>query len=144
MIKLNYTNYQIISLICTVYKIFTNFLANRLQPHTEEILAKYQARFRPRKATTDQMLTVKGVNEKFWEHDLNLYEILINFRQTYDNISRGKQNEALVVFQIPSKLTGLIKATIENTIAQTKINYVLTQSFQVKNEVRRWAGPSPI
>jgi hypothetical protein len=68
--------------------MFTSILASRLQPYAEEAIGKYQAGFRPGRATTDQLFTVRQINGKFWEHNLHLYEIFIDFCQACYSILR--------------------------------------------------------
>jgi sorting nexin-29 len=59
--KLQCANYQEILL---PYKILTTVINNRLKKYTEHIIGEYQAGFRSRKSTTDQIFTVKNLLEK--------------------------------------------------------------------------------
>jgi hypothetical protein len=82
---------------------------------------EYQAGFRPGTAITHQLFTVRQINGKFWECNLDLYEIFIDFCQAYDNILREKLYEALHALKMPEKLIRSIKATMKDTTAQVRI-----------------------
>ena len=56
--KLECANYRGISLLCTLYKVYTRILLNRLQPLAENILGEQQAGFRRGRATTDQITDI--------------------------------------------------------------------------------------
>ena len=70
--KLMCENYRGISLLCTLYKVFTRILLNRLQPLAEEILGEQQAGFRSARSTTDHIFSLRMILEKYWEHNKNL------------------------------------------------------------------------
>jgi sorting nexin-29 len=85
--KLSCQNYRGISLLCTYYKIFTTVLKNKLETYTEQIIGAYQAGFRKGKSTTDQLFSVKLIQEKFWEYKTDVHQIFVDFKQVYDKIN---------------------------------------------------------
>jgi len=84
--KLQCKNYRGISLLCTVYKILTTVINNRLIKYTDSIIGEYQAGFRTGKSTTDQIFTVNNLLEKAWEHNVEIHQIFIDFQKAYDSI----------------------------------------------------------
>jgi sorting nexin-29 len=46
-------------------------------------------------AVADQLFTVKQLLEKFCEHDIDLYQIFVDFKQAYDSIKREKLYTAM-------------------------------------------------
>ena len=113
--KLQCKNYRGISLLCTGYKILTTVLNNRLKKYTEHIIGEYQAGFRTGKSTTDQIFTVKNLLEKAWEHNVEIYQIFVDFQKAYDSIRRDKLYAIMAYFGIPSKLIRLTQVTKENS-----------------------------
>lgn len=74
--KLLYDNYRGISLLSTAYKVATNIIRNKLEESAESIIGEYQAGFRPGRSTTEQLFTVRQVCEKFWEYNIDIYQLL--------------------------------------------------------------------
>jgi hypothetical protein len=62
--KLQCKNCRGMPLLCTEYKILTIVLNNRLNKYTEHVIGEYEAGFRTRTSTTDQIFTVKNLLEK--------------------------------------------------------------------------------
>ena len=103
--KLQCKNYRGISLLCTGYKILTTVLNNRLKKYIEHIIGKYQAGFRTGKSTTDKIFTIKNLLEKAWEHNVEIYQIFVDFQKACDSIRRDKLYAIMAYFGIPSKLS---------------------------------------
>jgi sorting nexin-29 len=97
--QLECSNYRGITLLNTAYKIFSNLLYERLQPHTEQTLGIYQREFRVGKSTSDQIHALRQILEKTHEHSVSMYHLFINFKAAYDSIDRDKLFEAMEEFQ---------------------------------------------
>lgn len=91
--KLVCENYRGISLLNTAYKIFTSIVKERLEPYAEEILGDYEAGFKRSRSTSDQLFVVRQIAEKFWEFNIDLYHIFVDFKQAYDSISNSISRE---------------------------------------------------
>ena len=142
--KLECSNYRGISLLCTLYKLFTRILLNRLKPLAEEILGEQQAGFRKGRSTTDQIFTLKIISEKYWEYNKNLYQLFIDFRQAYDSVHRPSMWGILKEFRIPKKLISLIKACYTNSKCSVKVGLNKTNYFNVESGLRQGCMLSPI
>jgi sorting nexin-29 len=108
--KLDCHNYRGISLLSTMYKIYTNIIKMRLEIYLESMIGEYQAGFRRGRSTTDQLFAVKQLLEKFWEH-----QIFVDFKQAYDSIKREKLCAAMQEMGIPNKLIRLVRSTMAET-----------------------------
>ena len=134
--KLQCKNYTGISLLCTGYKILTTVTNNRLKKYTEHIIGEYQAEFRSGKSTSDQIFMVKNLLEKAWEHNVETYQIFIDFQKAYDSTRRDKLYEIMAFFGIPNKLIRLTKATMEDSTYHVKLGTTMTNSFKVGNGLK--------
>jgi sorting nexin-29 len=100
--KLMCENYRGISLLSATYKILTYIIRKRLEPIAEQVIWEYQAGFRKGRSTMDHIFTMKRISEKCWEHNVDLFQIYIDFRQAYDHINREKLYEAIAPFSYTS------------------------------------------
>ena len=65
--KTDCSNYRVISLLPTTYKILSNILLSRLTPYAEEILGDHQCGFRRNRSTADHIFCIPQILEKKWE-----------------------------------------------------------------------------
>jgi len=62
--KIECNNYRGMSLLNSVYKVFSKFLFNRLIPYVEECLGEYQCGFRIGRSTVEQLSIIRRIIEK--------------------------------------------------------------------------------
>ena len=79
-------NYRTISLISHPSKVMLKIILNRLQPHAEEIIAEDQAGFRAGRSTTEQIINLRILGEKYLQHQQNLYHVFIDFKKAYGSV----------------------------------------------------------
>lgn len=79
-------NYRGISLLNSVYKIFSKVLLNRPTPYAEECLGEYQRGFRKGRSTIEQLSIIAQIIEKKYEYRQNMWQMFVDFRKAYDNI----------------------------------------------------------
>jgi hypothetical protein len=89
-------------------------MRKRLQLYAETAIGEYQCGFRPGRSTTDQLF-VRQNAEKFWEYNIDLHQLFIDFRQVYGSINRSKMCEMLQEQAIPQKLIRSIRMTMMGT-----------------------------
>ncbi|KAJ4432424.1 hypothetical protein ANN_21043 [Periplaneta americana] len=128
-----------------MYKIFTYILRKRLEKYYENIIGEYQAGFRAGRSTIDQIYTVKGMTEKFWEYNLNLYHLFVDFRTAYDSINRQGLYKIMIHQGIhPKIIVILTKMTMAETKAQVNIYGGSTEQFNIDNGLKQGDALAPM
>ena len=135
--KLECNNYREISLLNVAYKIFTNILSKYIEPYVNTILGEYQCGFRKGRSTTDQIFSLRLILEKFYEYNLPLHQLYIDFKQAFDTIDRSYIIKSMVEFGIPNKLINLTKMTLAQTMNKVKVQNKLSESFVTVNGIRQ-------
>ena len=59
---------------------------NRWKPQVEKIIAEEQAGFRAGRSTTEQILNLQILCEKYLQHQQDLYLVFIDFKKAFDRV----------------------------------------------------------
>lgn len=94
-----------------------------------KLIGDYQCGFKAGRSTVDQMFCIRNILEKFYEQNVNVHQLFIDFKQACDSINREKLFVILTDFGIPTKLIKLIKMTLTHTTAKVKIQGELTKQI---------------
>ena len=79
-------NYKTINLISHPSKVMLKIILNRLQPQAEEIIAEEQAGFSAGRSTTEQIVNLRILCEKYLQYQQNLYHVFIDFKKAFDRV----------------------------------------------------------
>jgi hypothetical protein len=90
--------------------------------NTEYKLEDNQMGFRTNRSTTDNIFIVREIFEKSHEHNIDLYNIFVDYTHAFDSVYRKKLTECSMKFEVPDKLIRLITLTITHTRARVKVN----------------------
>jgi hypothetical protein len=82
--------------------------------------------------TIDNIFIVRQIFEKSHEHNIDLYNILVDYTHAFDSVCRNKLIECLKEFDVRDKLIRLIALTLKHTRTRVKINKDYTEEFIVK------------
>ena len=118
--KTDCSNYKVISLLPTMYKILSNILLLRLTPHAEEIIGDHQFGFQCNRATTDHIFCTRQILEKKWEYNKAVHRLFINFKRASNSVRRKVLCNILIEFGIPMKLVRLIKVCQTETYSRVR------------------------
>jgi sorting nexin-29 len=87
---------------------------------------------------------MKQISEKCWEHNVDLFQIYIDFRQAYDHINRKKLYEAMIHIHIPVKIIRLVRLTVTSTDCQVRVQTELTDSVATEQGLKQGDGLAPL
>uniref|UniRef100_A0A2S2P765 Putative RNA-directed DNA polymerase n=1 Tax=Schizaphis graminum TaxID=13262 RepID=A0A2S2P765_SCHGA len=124
-------NYRGISLLNTVYKVFSKILLGRLEPLAEECIGNYQCDFRKGKSTIDHLATIEQLLEKKYEYRQNIWQVFGDFKKVYDSIHRDSLYNIMYKFGFPMKLISLTKMCMNRTRYQVRVDCTLSEEFEV-------------
>ena len=105
--RLNCNNYRPITLLNIAYKIFAILLNKRLIENIENKPEDNQIGFPPNRSTIDNIFFVRQMFEKSHEHNIDLYNVFVDYTHAFDSVDRNKLIECLKEFDVPDKLIRL-------------------------------------
>lgn len=135
-------NHRGISLLSVAGKIFAKILLIRLTPVVEEMLPEPQCGFRKTRSTADMVFTVRQLQEKCKEHNLDLYMVFIDLTKAYDTVNRVLLWKLLERFGIPAKIINIIRSFHENMIGKLAVDS--SKSFPINNGLRQGCIFAPL
>ena len=89
------TNYKGISLLSLPGKVYAKCFERKCREIVESKLEDGQCGFWPGRSTTDQILTLKQIFEKFWEYGKDLFACFVDLEKAYDRVPQHKLWKAL-------------------------------------------------
>ena len=88
-------------------------------------------------------LQLKTYWKKAWEHNVEIYQIFVDFQKAHDSIRRDKLYVIMAYFGIPCKVIRLTQTTMENSTYHVKIGTFMTDGFQVGTGLRQGDRMAP-
>jgi len=114
-------NYRGVTLLNTVYKIFSKILSERLRPKIEAILEWYQTGFWEGKSTIDQIYTLRQILERMKEQNITAFYLFVDFKSAFDSVIREQLYATMSEMGIPMKLVKLTRAALKRVRIGVKI-----------------------
>ena len=112
--KVDCGNYRGISLLSIAGKIFARIVLNRLP--------EAQCGFRPGRSNLDMIFTVRQVQEKCLEQNLDLYSVFIDLTKAFDTVNREALWDVLARYGCPPKFIQIIRLFHVNMTGQVLSN----------------------
>ena len=97
-------NWQGISLLDVMGKLFARVLNDRLQLVVEEVVSDTQCGFRTGRGCADMIFCVRQLVEKAIEHNTKIFLLFVDLRKAYDSVLREALWCALRKYGIPENL----------------------------------------
>ena len=138
-------NYRGISLLSIAGKILARILLNRMIKNISEgSLPETQCGFRPNRSTMDMIFTVRQVQEKCLEQNMDLYVIFIDLTKAFDTVNREALWIILFKLGCPDKFVNLIRQFHDNMTGQVLSNGEVSEPFNITNGVKQGCVLAPV
>ena len=137
-------NYRGISLLSIAGKIMARIILNRLNDKiTPHVLPETQCGFRNNRSTMDMVFSLRQIQEKCTEQNLELYAVFIDFTKAFDTVSREGLWLVLKRFGCTEKVINLIKALHDGMQAKVVQGSETSEQFAVTNGVKQGCVLAP-
>lgn len=137
--------YRGISIMSCVGKLFCSVLNNRLVKFLEKrgSNSKMQLGFSKKCRTSDHILTLKTLVDKYTQGKNKLYACFIDYQKAFDSVWRNGLLYKLLKNDIGGPFGKIINNLYRNTTVQVKLKDGLTESFKDNVGVRQGCVLSP-
>lgn len=111
------TQFRLINLCNTLYKLLSHFIVQRLKPYIAEVVNPCQAEFAPGRRTSDNIILIQkvvGTLKSRWGQN-GYVAIKLDLEKSYDRFEWSFIKETLEFFQMPPHLNTLIMNMISST-----------------------------
>jgi endonuclease/exonuclease/phosphatase family metal-dependent hydrolase len=135
-------NYRPISLLPTIYKVFTRTLLTRISPTIEYNQPKEQAGFRSKYSTIDHIFTLTQVMEKYIEYKKELFIAYVDYSKAFDSISHKALWNALISQGVNRKYVDILQVLYSESKAVVRLER-RGSSFDILRGVRQGDPISP-
>lgn len=136
------SNYRPISLMSSLYKVFSTTLLRRLTKIIDENQPVEQAGFVKNFSTVDHIHTLKIIIEKYCEYDKPLYLCFIDYSKAFDTISHSSIWHALSVQGVNKEYIDLVQEIYKNSTSQITLEKP-GPSFKIERGVKQGDPLSP-
>nr|XP_034833605.1 uncharacterized protein LOC117990222 [Maniola hyperantus] len=135
-------NYRPISLLPTLYKLFSTIINTRISPEIEARQPVEQAGFRKGFSTVDHIHTLELIIEKYQEHQRPLYLAFIDYQKAFDTVTHASIWDSLKEQKVSEVYIETIRSIYNNNMGRIKME-TLGPSFPIQRGVRQGDPLSP-
>ena len=118
-------------------------LLNRLKPQAEEIIKEEQAGFRAGRSTTEQILNLRILCEKYLQHQQNLYHVFVDFKKAFDKVWHVALWAIMRLYNINANLIRTIECLYDKATSAVLLDNNIGEWFRTTIGVRQGCLLSP-
>ena len=139
-------NYRGLTINSCLSKVFTTVLNSRLQKYLQDndIINKYQIGFLKRSQTSDHMLILKTIADKFKTANEKIYFGFVDFKKAYDTVWRDGLLYKLLANGMNGNFFNVIESMYQTSESYVKVDTVMTESFHNNIGVKQGEVLSPL
>ena len=138
-------NYRGISLLSIAGKILARIMLNRLINDIAEVnLPEAQCGFRPNRSTVDMIFSVRQVQEKCMEQNMNLYAVFIDLTKAFDTVNREALWKILQKYGCPVRFVNVIRLFHDDMDGQVLSGGEASGPFSITNGVKQGCVLAPV
>ena len=138
-------NHRGISLLSIAGKVLARILLNRLQKHINDanLIPESQCGFRRYRGTTDMIFSVRQLQEKCREQNLELYMVFIDLTKAFDTVNREGLWKILRQIGCPETFVTIIRLLHDNMRAKIMDGGETSPDFAVTNGTKQGCVLAP-
>lgn len=142
----NVTNYRGLSLLDTLYKVFTGIILNRINSWIEcnDILNEYQAGFRKGYSTVDNIFNLTSIVSLNFAKKQKTFAFFVDFSCAFDLIPRNSLFYKLSNMGMSTKMIKMLQLLYDHTSSQVWDGSLLSDPFSVNQGVKQGCLLSPV
>ena len=114
-----------------------------MKPQAEEIIAEEQAGFRAGTSTTEQILSLRILYEKYLQHQEDLYRVFKDFKKAFHRIWHATLWATMKKYNISTNLIQVIKNLYNKATSAVLFNGSIGDWFRTTVGVRQGCRLSP-
>lgn len=137
-------NYRTLALISHASKVLLHILNNRIRNYLDWQIPQEQAGFVKGKGTREQILNVRQLVEKAYEHNTPVIMCFVDYSKAFDCVNWNWLWKVLTEFGVPKHLVYLIKGLYLNNQGKVRVDSVTSDNFHFEQGVRQGCILSPI
>ena len=118
-------------------------ILNMLKPQVEEIIAEEQAELQAGSSTTDLIFNFRILDEKYLQHQQNLYNAFIHFKKAFGRVWQAALWAIMYKYNINANLVCAIEHLYDNQTSAVQINGSKGEWFRTTVGVRQRCLLSP-
>ena len=136
-------NYQAISLLSLVSKLYGRIILSRLQVLADRVYPGSQSGFIKNRLSIDMVFTLRLLQEKFIEQNKPLYIMFINLRKVFDIVSRTGLHKVPEKINCLLKLLQMIHAFHNGMTARVIFDGDISEPFNLRYVVKQGCVMGP-
>ena len=115
-------NHRDISLVSIAGKVLARVLLNRLNEHLEQsgLLLESQCGFRKDRETTNMIFTVRQLQEKCQEQNMDIFMTFVDLTNAFDTVSREGLWKVMAKFGCPTKFIAMVRQFHDGKLARVQ------------------------
>ena len=139
-------NYRGLTINNCLSKVFTSILNNRFQKYLQdnEIINKYQIGFSKKSQTSDHMLILKTIADKYKTSNEKIYFGFVDFKKAYDTVWRDGLLYKLLANGVNGNFFNVIERMYQTSECCVKVDKLMTESFKNNIGVKQGEVLSPL
>ena len=142
--KTDCSNYRGITLLSIAGKAIARILLDRLVKHVaNDFLPESQCGFRNNRGTSDMVFTLRQIQEKCREKQLDLYITFVDLTKAFDTVNRPALWDLMKRLGCPPKFLQMVIQLHDGQLGRVRIAGTLSKPFEIKNGVKQGCVLAP-
>ena len=131
-------------LLSITSKVLTWVILNRIKVAVDEVLRDEQVGFRKDRSCTDQIATLRIIEEQSIEWSSPLYLLFVDFEKAFGSLDREAMWRILRHYGKPDKIINMLKVQYQGFTCQVLHGGTMINPIEVKTGVRQGCLLSPL